>query len=222
MFTFLKIHWRWGPVSLGVSTGIPLLFADATRGWGEVALATGLAVSIILVLPALGRAASRNIARSIVAEAFRAEGVTWPPVVAPHPPPVVPARPSPTTELGVALAGMADQRMRSNVQHLLDQLDDVRGILSDAVEQGRYWQEELPTGVWEAVRPSLMSEPGFHLAYAPTRQAHKSIALAASLCAARGKNGRLSNSERATLRDVYIPDIDAATRALTSFLGYRP
>lgn len=151
---FFKTHWKWGPVAVGVSTGFPMLFANATVNWGAVAIATGLSVSIILTLPALFRAGARRLAKAIVVAGYRAQGAEWPP---PSPESVVRTRsptldaPRPMSELEATLARNTERVVRSNIQSVLNELADAREAISAVNEEG-LWLEPLGTTIWTNVR----------------------------------------------------------------------
>lgn len=110
---FVREHWRWGPLTFGVGTGLgvwpwcPVL--------GAAFLLGGLAVTLALVV---GPAVADALSSSVVARAHRRRGLQWPP----------PAPGEPT---------LADYRQA--LQEVAVELENNAVLLREKVIENRVW-----------------------------------------------------------------------------------
>lgn len=162
MRAFLKAHWKWGPVGVGLSTGLPLALVDPTQTWGIVLMATGISVSVLMVVPALALATGRRISRSIVRSAFQTEGVAWPPVAG-----------ADRNGSGDAAAGRRELRIAA--QTIRTELFSCARTVEHALANGRHWDPAytgLPSNAWVEHSATLAAEPVFADAYDACREAY--------------------------------------------------
>lgn len=110
---YIKEHWRWGPLTFGVGTGL------SVWTWWPVLGATfilgGLTVTLALVV---GPALANALSSSVVARAHRRQGLQWPP----------PAPGEPTS---------ADYRQA--LQEVAVELENNEVLLRGKVVENRVW-----------------------------------------------------------------------------------
>lgn len=118
-----------------------------------------------------------------------------------------------------ATAQQRERVLRGNVQILLDELDAARRQFADAIEEDRYWPSPVNRTMWANIQKSLLGEPGFHVAYAATRDAYEAVERCEKRRAWDLEAGDVVPGEE-ILRSA-LREIGRADRMLTTFLSER-
>jgi hypothetical protein len=152
----LKRYWKWGPVSLGVGTGVGLLFTEFPE-WGIGLIAVGFLVAVLLVVVP---AALNSISTRLVRRAHRLQGLPWPPVD-PH---------------QVQREQAERARMLLAAGKIINELEQVKHILEASDRLPFFRSESLPTQDWLAAG-GVLTELTINLpAHVSTRRAYRFIA----------------------------------------------
>lgn len=130
----------------------------------------------------------------------------------------------PMSEAEGMLLRNRERVVRANVQNVLDELHSVKSIIRDALsDTGTFWTKEISQEVWPEVKDALKAEPGFHPAYAATRDAWHAVLRAEIVRLEHDESmseGWPAAWEQSRI-DEALKKVDVAEKALWHFLGDR-